>query len=225
MYDATAQRLRDVTEALHGSNEVWAAIDALWRPYVLQNDVEAQFRLAYYYLFCGFDEGPTTRDEMEMLLRTAAEHNHPDAVYWLSHLSPHGSAEQGALLLRAGELGSLEAQRDLGALYATGDWSGPRDPVRGAEWYRRAAERGHANAQYNLGFMYLRGEGVSSDPVEGLRWIRLAGDQREPASCRLLAELYRFGHYGISIDPGEADRWDDLYQQLQPASKLSSDEK
>src|SRR5581483_10968585 len=159
MDDATAQRLRAATEALLKSSEDWAAVEALWRPYVLQNDVEAQFRLAHYYLFYGFEE-PSTRAEMEKLLRRAAERDHADAVYWLSHLSPHGSAERDALLVKAGELGSLEAQRDLGALYATGDWLGPRDPLRGAEWYRRAAERGHADAQYNLGSMYLRGEGV-----------------------------------------------------------------
>jgi TPR repeat protein len=144
MDQATARRLMDETEALHEAND-WSAAEALWRPYVAQNDVEAQFRLAYYYLFYSFDEEAETRAEMEKLLRTAAEQGHPDAVYWLSHLYRDGT-ERDALLLKAGELGSLEGQRDLGALYATGDWTGPRDAVRAAEWYRRAAERGHADA-------------------------------------------------------------------------------
>jgi TPR repeat protein len=209
----TAQRLKDETEVLHEAND-WSDVEALWRPYVLQNDVEAQFRLAHYYLFYSFDEEPQTRAEMEKLLRTAAERDHPDAVYCLSHLYPNG-AEHDALLLIAGELGSREAQRDLGAFYATGDWTGPRDAVRAAEWYRRAADRGHADAQYNLGFMYLLGEGVASDTAEGLRWLRLAADQGEESSYRLLADLYRNGYYGVPVDPAEATQWDELYQQAQ----------
>jgi TPR repeat protein len=213
MDEETAQRLKDETEVLHEAND-WSAVEALWRPYILQNDVEAQFRLAYYYLFYSFDEEPQTRAEMEKLLRTAAELDHPDAIYWLSHLYPNGT-ERDALLVKAGELGSREAQRDLGALYATGGWTGPHDAVRAAEWYRRAAERGHADAQYNLGFMYLLGEGVTSDAAEGLRWLRLAADQGEESSFRLLADLYRNGYYGVSIDPAQAARWDELYRQSQ----------
>jgi TPR repeat protein len=207
MDEATARRLMEETEALHETND-WSATEALWRPYVAQNDVEAQFRLSYYYLFYSFDEEPQTRAEMEKLLRTAAERDHPDAVYWLSHLYPDG-AEQDALLVKAAELGSLNAQRELGALYATGDWTGPRDAVRAVEWYRRAAERGHGDAQYNLGFMYLLGEGVPADPVEGLRWLRLAADQGEEPSFRLLADLYRNGYYGVPLDLSEVSLWDE----------------
>ena len=215
MDELTAQRLKEETEVLHEAND-WSAVEALWRPYVLQSDVEAQFRLAYYYLFYSFDEEPQTRAEMEKLLRTSAERDHPDAVYWLSHLYPNG-AERDALLLKAGELGSREAQRDLGAFYATGNWTGPHDVVRAAAWYRRAADRGHADAQYNLGFMYLLGEGVPSDSAEGLRWLRLAADQREESAFRLLADLYRYGYYGVPRDPEEATRWDELYQRTQQA--------
>jgi TPR repeat protein len=131
-------------------------------------------------------------------------------------LYPEG-AEHDALLLKAGELGSRDAQRDLGALYATGDWTGPHDAVRAAEWYRRAADRGHADAQYNLGFMYFLGEVVPSDSAVGLRWLRLAADQGEESSYRLLADLYRNGYYGVSVDPAEATRWDELYRQAQQA--------
>jgi len=213
MNEHIANRLIDETELLHDDEaSEWSAVEALWRPYVAQDDVEAQFRLAYYYLFYSFDEGPQKHAEMEKLMRRAAEREHPDAVYWLGHLYPAG-AERDSLLLKAGELGSLEGQRDLGALYATGDWTGPHDPVRAAEWYRRAADRGHADAQYNLGFMYLLGQGVPSDPKEGLRWLLSAADQGDEASFRLLADLYRDGHYGVPLDPAEAERWDTRYRQ------------
>lgn len=210
MDEFTRRRLMEETEVLHEADD-WAGAEALWRPYAAAGDVEAQFRLAYYYLFYSFDEEPRVRAEMEALLRTAADRGHPDAVYWLSHLYPEGE-ERDALLLRAGELGSLDGQRDLGTLYATGDWTGPRDLDRAAEWYRRAAERGHSDAQYNLGFMYLLGEGVPKDHEEGLRWLRLAADQGYESSFRLLADLYRNGCYGIPMDLEEAARWDERHR-------------
>jgi TPR repeat protein len=122
-------------------------------------------------------------------------------------------SERDALLLKAGESGILEAQRDLGALYATGGWSGPRDPVRAAEWYRRAAERGHPDAQYNLGFMYLLGEGVQASPSEGLQWLRRSADQGEESAIRLLADIYRNGMYGVSPEDVEAQRWQEKYKE------------
>jgi TPR repeat protein len=206
----TRQRLLDATEAFHEEND-WPATEALWRPYVETGDLEAQFRLAYYYLFYSFDEEARTRAEMEDLLRTAANGSHPDAVYWLGHLYPDG-AERDALLCKAGELGSLHAQRDLGALYATGNWTGPKDSVQAVQWYRRAAERGHADAQYNLGFMYLLGEGVQNDPEEGLRWLRLAAAQGDGSAMRLMADLYHNGFYGVPVDSLQAADWERQYR-------------
>jgi TPR repeat protein len=138
----TRQQLIDATEAFHKEDN-WSAVEALWRPYVEQGDLEAEFRLAYYYLFYSFDEEGEVRAEMVDLLRTAADRGHADAVYFLSHLCPQGQ-ERDALLLKAGELGSLKAQRDLGAYYATGNWTGPKDLAQAVQWYRRAAERGHS---------------------------------------------------------------------------------
>jgi TPR repeat protein len=209
----TKQQLVDATEALHKEND-WVATKALWQPYVERGDLEAQFRLAHYYLFYSFDEEPQTRAEMENLLRTAADRDHPDAVYWLSHLCENGEARD-QLLRKAGELGSRDAQRDLGALYATGDWTGPKDLVRAAEWYRRAAEQGHSDAQYNLGFMNLLGEGVRGDPQEALRWLRLAAAQGEGQAMRLLADLYRDGAHGFPVDPAQAAHWDEQYRVCQ----------
>lgn len=214
MDPSTSQRLIDATEAFHKENN-WAAVEALWRPYVDQGDLEAQFRLAYYYLFYSFDEEAETRARMVDLLRTAADQGHPDAVYFLSHCSK--GEERDALLLKAGELGSLYAQRDLGSYYATGNWTGPKDPALAVQWYRRAAERGHSDAQYSLGFMYVLGEGVPSDHEEGLRWLRLSAAQGEASAMRLMADLYRNGYHGVPIDPLQAADWDRRYHEYEAA--------
>lgn len=213
MDEQKAKRLIDETTILLEDDAAqWTAVEALWRPYVDQGDTDAQFYLAFFYLDYGFDEGPRKDREIRDLLKTAAELGHPDAAYRLCNQYPEGE-QRDALLLKAGELGSLNAQRDLGALFATGDWTGPRDPARAADWYRRAAERGHPDAQYNLGFMYLRGEGVQTNPEEGLRWLRCSADQGDEQSLRLLADLYRNGHYGVPTDPAEAELWDEKYRK------------
>ena len=187
----------------------WKTVEALWRPYVDRNDVIAQFHLADFYLDY-YDEGPLKEMEMKELLRRAADQGHADANYRLRQQYLEGT-ERDALLLKAGELGSLEAQRDLGALYATGDWTGPRDAVRAAEWYLRAAERGHPDAQYNLGFMCLLGEGVEANPNEGLRWLKRSADQGDECAIRLLADLYCNGKHGIPADAVEAGLWQERY--------------
>ena len=42
---------------------------------------------------------------------------------------------------------------------------------------RPLAEQGDASAQFNLGFMYGTGQGVSQDYAEAARWFRLAAEQ------------------------------------------------
>ncbi|PCF94113.1 tetratricopeptide repeat protein [Vreelandella nigrificans] len=37
--------------------------------------------------------------------------------------------------------------------------------LRYGEWYQKAAEQGHADAQYKLGVSYYNGEGVSRNPA------------------------------------------------------------
>jgi TPR repeat protein len=42
---------------------------------------------------------------------------------------------------------------------------------------RKAADQGHAKAQYNLGVMYEKGEGVQQNYSEALKWYKKAADQ------------------------------------------------
>ena len=42
------------------------------------------------------------------------------------------------------------------------------------KWYRKAAEQGFADAQYNLGVMYANGEGVPKDFVEAYAWLNIS---------------------------------------------------
>jgi TPR repeat protein len=56
-----------------------------------------------------------------------------------------------------------------------------RDFQMAAQWYRRAAEQGHAAAQNNLAHLYLNGEGVARDPREAQKWFERATRQANPS--------------------------------------------
>ena len=51
--------------------------------------------------------------------------------------------------------------------------------MEAAKHYRQAAERGNQLAQYNLGYMYEKGQGVLPDEVQALMWYNLAAIQGE----------------------------------------------
>mgnify|MGYP003730394743 CR=1 FL=1 len=49
--------------------------------------------------------------------------------------------------------------------------------AHGHGWYRLAAEQGHASAQNNLGWMYLKGRGVRQDNTYAHMWLSLAASK------------------------------------------------
>lgn len=55
-----------------------------------------------------------------------------------------------------------EGQYNLGARYATG-LGVKQNNQKAVQWYRKAAEQGHAKAQCVLGLRYVKGDGVSQD--------------------------------------------------------------
>ena len=54
----------------------------------------------------------------------------------------------------------------------------PRDPAVAATWYRRAAERRIAEAQFRLGVMYCEGDGVARDSVRPFALLDMAARDR-----------------------------------------------
>ena len=72
------------------------------------------------------------------------------------------------------------------------------------EW-KPLAEEGNAVAQYNLGQMYRRGDGVPQDYKEAARWYTLAANQGDVDARYNLALMYENGE-GVSQDYKEAVR-------------------
>jgi len=49
-------------------------------------------------------------------------------------------------------------------------------------WYRKAAAQGNVDAQYNLGYLYEHGEGVTRDASAALGWYRSAAIQGDSSA-------------------------------------------
>src|SRR5258708_38427131 len=67
----------------------------------------------------------------------------------------------------------------------------PRDYHHALELYCEAARQGHADAAFNIGWIFLNGRGVAHDDVIGAAWLRLAADRGHSHAGRLLQRLGR----------------------------------
>ncbi len=65
------------------------------------------------------------------------------------------------------------------------------DAMKAISCYQLAANAGHARAQYILGLMYLKGEGVPRDALNGLGWIAKAADSGNTKARELLQRIDR----------------------------------
>jgi TPR repeat protein len=59
------------------------------------------------------------------------------------------------------------------------------DLVEAVTWYRKAAEQGHAEAQFNLGVCYVKGKGVVKDLNVAYAYWSVAGITNEEARNNL----------------------------------------
>ena len=63
------------------------------------------------------------------------------------------------------------------------------DYTEARELFRKAAESGFANAQYDLGMMLLEGMGGTQDRDEAEKWFRMAAEQGYREAKKILKEL------------------------------------
>ena len=71
------------------------------------------------------------------------------------------------------------------------------------------AEEGDRHAQYLIGFMHERGQGVPKDPAKGAEWYGRAAERGSPFAQNNLGVLYKHGR-GVSQDYVMAYKWFDL---------------
>lgn len=76
------------------------------------------------------------------------------------------------------------------------------------EW-KALAQQGDAGAQFNLGLMYGRGEGVAQDHAEAAKWWRLAAEQGNAEAQTFLGHIHESGE-GVLQDYVTAHMWFNL---------------
>jgi TPR repeat protein len=80
-----------------------------------------------------------------------------------------------------------------------------RPPINVAS-IRSKADTGDAQAQWELGEIYARGDGVTRSYKEAAIWYRRAAEQGSAEARAALGELYQAGQ-GVSKDLAEASKW------------------
>lgn len=99
------------------------------------------------------------------------------------HFYGRGVAEDEAIALewarKSARQGNTDGMFFAGTIYMFGEVvpKEAEDPDReAAVWLFQAASRGHADAEYGLGLLFLAGKGVVQDNAEAMKWIRRAAD-------------------------------------------------
>ena len=109
------------------------------------------------------------------------------------------------ILRRLSDAGYAPAQARLGQLLDTAE-----ENEAAAALYREAAEQGDADGAYGLGAMYASGDGVTSDPAQALRWMRLAAEKGHVQAVSFLAQAYLARDSLLKAEPdfdAQAVRW------------------
>ena len=114
---------------------------------------------------------------------------------------PQDDAQSAHWERKAAEQGHAYAQANLSFRYYTAG-----NFADAFAWCQRAAYSQLPWAQYNLGLMYRRKEGVAQSNAEAAHWYRLAAARNFAATQQKLAELYYTGQ-GVALDFAQAAAW------------------
>lgn len=119
---------------------------------------------------------------------------------------PPGAPQELQDLARAALDGNADAQHDLATVFALGEQLPAPDYERAAYWYRRSANAGVVNAQYNLGVLTERGQGVPQDSARAFQLFLRAAEAGHPDAQNAVGLAYMSGR-GVEPDPGQAATW------------------
>ncbi|MEP5151785.1 hypothetical protein [Planktotalea sp.] len=116
--------------------------------------------------------------------------NVAEGVEWLEKAVAQNHPEAATLLARA----LLSQPKET------------RDPKRAASLFLNAAARGNAEAQYYLGLLYRRGQGVEADAVASFNWLLASSEGFNKDAQYELSRAYAQG-VGTAQNNKEALRW------------------
>jgi TPR repeat protein len=126
--------------------------------------------------------------------------------------------EATKLLKKAAEQNYLPAIFELGSLQHSQD-----EFEEAFGWYMTAAYQGDAASAFNMGQMYVAGEGVEKNLEKGLYWIKLAAGKNYLSAQEVLVTAYTIGDLGLPIDLVEAKNWETKANALRAVEKRTTD--
>lgn len=155
---------------------------------------EGQHRLAL--VFANGEAGvPRNDSRAAELFEKAAEKGHRRAQLNLGTLYFRGRGVPRDLIQARAWLEKAAADGDPYATYALGramSESAPpaaADPVRAADLFRRAAEKGHMLAALRYGMALSEGAGVKKDTIAAERWLLQARENGVPEAALALGDM------------------------------------
>lgn len=86
--------------------------------------------------------------------------------------------------------------------------TGETNYLKAKSYYTLSAKLGNMYAQYDLGLMYLFGQGVTKDPEHAFWWIERSAEQGYPMAQKTLIQMYING-IGITRNQQKAQEWQD----------------
>jgi uncharacterized protein len=128
----------------------------------------------------------TAINDIESLLALATIHLH-QAIKEFDNVT-----EGIRLLEKAKQLGSVDAEVQLGVLYHEG-LIVKQQHKKAFKYFQAAANKGHPLGQYYLAVCYLHGKGVEYNDKQAVEWMKKAADQDDIYAQDALGDFYLLG--------------------------------
>ena len=184
--------------ALSAADKAYAAADKL-TPYELMN-------------LAAFFDAPRP-NVVSSAADAAAQTGEAGALPAVESARKVDAAKASALYARAADrikaladAGNLHAVKYLGDLYFYGMGGYPQDYAKALETYLQAAQEGDADAQAQVGLIYMDGLGVEPDSDKAMDWNMRAAEQGNAQGQAQIGKMYYLG-IGVTKSAEEASRW------------------
>ena len=167
-------------------------------------------KLADSYVEGVFTKTDDTADTAEAADTTAAEATAEGGTEAETPAIPAEAEELYAKALDSiktlADAGNVKAKKALGDYYFGGYAGIAQDYAKALELYTEAGEKGDADAQAQVGYIYQYGCGVDPDYEKAMEWNNRAAQQGNAQGQAQIGWLYQQG-LGVTQNLDEAGRW------------------
>lgn len=167
-------------------------------------------KLADSYVEGVFTKTDDTADTAEAADTTAAEATAEGETEAETPAIPAEAEELYAKALDSiktlADAGNIKAKKALGDYYFGGYAGIAQDYAKALELYTEAGEKGDADAQAQVGYIYQYGCGVDPDYEKAMEWNNRAAQQGNAQGQAQIGWLYQQG-LGVTQNLDEAGRW------------------